>query len=151
MTIEQIEQQEAEYLATSFKISVERLAARGQSLGVLLLHRRCASCWGALIQEPEQGINIEAKKHLRQIAEHCSKTPDFIHPGLPVLEAVFRILLSGRNRPMTLEAIHQLLQERWTEITNPRTPQPATLHRILTHDTFYGISQVSEMQQENSS
>ena len=149
--IEQTEQQEAEYLATIFTVKLERLAARGQSLGLLLLHRRCASCWGTLIQEPEQGINIDAKQHMRKIVDHCSKTPEFIHPELPVMEAVFRILLSGHNKPMTLESIYQVLRERWWDLTNPRTPPPATLYRMLSHDAFYGISQVSETKQEDSS
>ena len=85
MITEEEQQQEAQYLSASFKIDEEGLADRGRSLGILLLHRRCASCWGTLVQKPRQGLDIKASEHLKQIARHCSAEPDFIHPDLPVL------------------------------------------------------------------
>ena len=138
------EEQEAAYLTASFTISPERLAAWGRSFQLLLLHRRCASCWGTLIQEPGQGMNVTVAQHLRRIAAQCSTTPDFIKPEMPVMEAVFRILLSGRNRPKTVEELFRLLQERWSDPTNPRTPTPETLHRMLTRDAYYGFAQADE-------
>ena len=141
------QQEEATYLAASFKVDSDRLAAQGRSLQLLLLHRRCASCWGTLVQEPAQGLKIEAAKHLEQIAHHCSATPDFIHPALPIMEAVFRVLLSNGNEPMTLESIYETLWERWSDSTNPRTPTPEKLYRLLTSDTFYGIILVSQVRE----
>jgi len=148
---EQQQEEEATYLSAVFKVDPERLAAQGRSLQLLLLHRRCASCWGTLIQEPAQGLKIEAAKHLEQIAHHCSAAPDFIHPELPVMEAVFRILLSNGNEPMTLESIYETLQERWSDSTNPRTPPPEKFYRLLSGDTFYGITQVPQVKEEEVS
>ena len=144
MVTEEPQQQKATHSPARFMIDVERLAAQGRSLQLLLLHRRCASCWGTLIQEPAQGLNIDAAEHLEQIARQCSGTPDFIHPELPVMEAVFRILLSNVNVPMTVEAIYETLRERWLDSPNPRTPSLEQLYRLLSGDTFYGIREISE-------
>ena len=141
---EQEEAQEQEYLSTSFSVDLEKLAAWGRSIQILLLHRRCASCWGTIVQEPDQGLSIKTTEHMKQIAKHCSTTLDFIHPDLPVMEAVFRVLLSNGNKPMTLESIYESLRERWTNPTNLRTPHVDKLYRMLLADTFYGISQVSK-------
>ena len=144
VTEQQEQEQEQEYLSTSFSVNLEKLAALGRSIQILLLHRRCASCWGTLVQEPDQGLSIKTTEHMKQIANHCSITLNFIHPDLPVMEAVFRVLLSKGNKPMTLESIYENLRERWSNPTNPRTPHVDNLYRMLIADTFYGISQVSQ-------
>ncbi len=141
---QELEQEEAEYLTDRFVIDPDRLAGWGRSFQLLLLHRRCASCWGTLIQEPGQGMNVTVAQHLRRIASQCSTTSDFIKPEMPVMEAVFRILLGERNHPNTVEEIFQRLRERWSDPTNPRTPTPETLHRMLTRDAYYGFVQVRE-------
>lgn len=146
MTTEQqeIEQEDAAYLTDRFVVGPDRLAGWGRSFQLLLLHRRCASCWGTLIQEEGQGMNVTVAQHLRKIASQCSTTSDFIKLEMPVMEAVFRILLGERNQPKTVEELFQLLRERWSDPTNPRTPTPDTLHRMLTRDTYYGFVQASE-------
>ena len=131
----------APYVDAIFHISPERVQARGRSLQLLLLHRRCASCWGTLLQLPNGGRDIEAAEHLEQIAQHCSATPDFIHRELPLAEAVFRILLAGGNQPMTTREIYEGLNERWVDQVNPRIPTIEGVYRILASDTFYGISE----------
>ena len=144
MVTEQEQEQEARYLSTTFKVDMKWLAAQGRSVQLLLLNRRCASCWGGFVQEPAKGRDVGAAVHLKQIAQHCSAAPDFIHFELPIMEAVFRILLSTGNKPTTLESIYQTLQERWLDPANPRTPRLEKLYRILSNDTSYGISQVPE-------
>ena len=143
MTIEPQEDEEAGYLSAKYKIFPEALAASGRSLSLLLLHRRCASCWGTLFQEEAGGIGIEANEHMKTIASHCSKQPDFIHPGLPIMEAILRILLSNGNKPTTLEQIYDTLQERRSDPTNPWTPPPAKLYRMISRDAYYGIGEVT--------
>jgi len=133
-----------ELLSARFAIDPDRLAASGRSLQLLLLHRRCASCWGTIIQEPAQGLAIEVDEHLERIVNHCSLSPEFIRSEMPVMEAVFRVLLSNDREPMTVEAIYEALRERWSNPTNPRTPPPDKLYRMLMVDTFYGIIPVLE-------
>ena len=141
--IPEIEEQ-PEYLLTNFKVDLEKLAAMNRSFESLLLDRRCASCWGEMFQEPGQGTHIKASEHLKKIATHCSNTTNFIQSDFTVMEAVFRILTSNRNKPAALKSIYENLRKRWSDPTNPRTPSVDKLYRMLLSDTFYGISQVPQ-------
>ena len=120
MAIRQQQKESETLIFPSFTIDPDRLATRGRSLQLLLLHRRCASCWGTLIQEPGQGLAIEVDEHLERIASHCSLSPEFIQSDMPVMEAVFRILLSNSSEPMSVQSIYEALRERWSNPTNPR-------------------------------
>ena len=137
------EETEAPYLKARFHIDTEWIAAQGRSLKLLLLHRRCASCWGGLVQEPNGGQDIAAAEHMKRIAQHCSKTPDFIHPEMPLMEAIFRLLLANRNRPLNTEEIYEKLRERWVDPVNPRIPSEVGIYRLLSSDTFYGIRELN--------
>jgi hypothetical protein len=143
VVIEQQHQESDELLSARFTIDPDGLATKGRSMQVLLLHRRCASCWGTLIQEPGEGIAIDVDEHLERIANHCSISAEFIHSEMPAMEAAFRVLLSNDRNPMTLESIYEALRERWTSPTNPRTPPLDKLYRMLIADTFYGIIHLS--------
>ncbi|MBI4198742.1 MAG: hypothetical protein HY533_06500 [Chloroflexi bacterium] len=141
MTSEQSNDGE-QYLPATFAILPEKLEGQGRSFGLLLLHRRCAACWGALIQEPAGGLELPWQDHLVKIAEHCSANQDFVSPGLPIMEAVFRVLLSNGNQPTTLEEVLAVLQKQWSDSASHWVPPPAKLHRMLTRDVFYGIGSV---------
>jgi hypothetical protein len=60
---------------------------------------------------------------------------------MPVMEATFRVLLANGNKAMTLEAIHDALEKRWTDYANPRTPTPDRLYRMISREKFYCISE----------
>ena len=130
------------YLVTKFVIRPENLERQGRSFSSLLLDRRCSVCKSTLAQEERQGSDITVKKHLEQIGNHCSKGQDFIYPGLPSNEAMFRILLSGGNRPMELGKIYDALEDRWSDASSRWTPSPDRLFRMLSRDMFYGIAAV---------
>ena len=143
MVLDQEEEQDSRYLAATFKVDPGRLESLGRSMGLLLRDRRCPSCWATLINEPDQGLSTRAREHLKRLAEHCCKQPDYIKHDMPIMEAVFRILLSHREGPLSVEQILEELQERWTDPTNPRDPTPDKIYRILSGDRFYGIVMVT--------
>lgn len=68
-----------------------------------------------------------------------SKIEGFVGAELPILEAIFRLLLIHENKPMDTEEISQELAERGIGIIDSRTVRPAALTRILDHDTHYGL------------
>lgn len=142
VTTEQRDEEER-YLEATFTLPPELLEETHRSFALTLLHRRCATCWGGLVQDESNGMRIPAQEHLTKIAEHCSQEQDFIHPGLPVVEAVFRILLSNNDRPMKLREIHEVLQKRWSDAASHWTPLPEKLYRMLSKDAYYGIKEVS--------
>jgi len=140
---EEKEEEEAVYLRASFRIDPEGLAAQNRSFQLMLHHRRCASCWGSMLQQPDGGREIQASEHLKRIVKHCSAAADFIHAEMPLMEAVFRLLLANSTKPMTLEEIYQGLEERWVDSVNPRIPLPTGVYWTLRSDTYYGIGQVA--------
>ena len=138
---EEEQQQDTSYAQAIFSISPKRLDSLGRSLQLLLLHRRCATCWVKLMQDPQGGRGVKVSVHLRQIAKQCSTTPDFIHSEMPLAEAIFRVLLANGNKPMTTEEIYGVLNERWVDPINPRIPALEGVYKILATDTFYGIAE----------
>ena len=145
MLVKKKEDQESRYLEAIFKVDVDHLKTLGRSITLLLLTRQCDSCRSGLINEPGQGLNIDAKDHLKQIMTHCSKEPGFISYKMPIMEAVFRILLSHRYGPMSISKLLDPLQERWTDPTNPSIPSPEKVYRILKGDKYYGIVLLSPL------
>jgi len=135
-----------QYLSATFVIAPEKLEAQGRSLGLLLLHRRCAACWGTLVQEAAGGLEIPWEDHLERIANHCSASQEFIVPGMPVMEAVFRSILSRNNEPTSLADLLETLQTRWSDASSHWAPSPASLYRMVTRDIFYGIQEVASPQ-----
>jgi len=94
-----------------------------------------------LVQDSEGAWKISAKDHLKQIAKQCSKMPEFIHPDMPLAEAVFRVLLSNGTRPMVMEKIYAALEDRWVDPVNPRIPTSEGVYRMMGTDTYYGITE----------
>ena len=129
--------QEAAY----YVIDPARTKELNRSLAVLLLSRRCPSCKARL----ETSTEIPSEKaQMKEIAECCSTVEGFIRPEMPIAEIVFRTLLAGRNRPISLENLQHLVTEEWYTPVNPRNITVPGLKRVLDSDTFYGFREVAQ-------
>lgn len=42
---------------------------------------------------------VDGLQHV--LMQHCARQPDFLHEGVPLVDAVFRLLLANGNTPMT--------------------------------------------------
>lgn len=76
--------------------------------------------------------------------EDVAKVEGFVNPQLPLMEAVFRLLLVHQNKPLDLEEISQELAERGIGVTDARAVRPDILERMVDRDTHYGIVRYSE-------
>ena len=72
-----------------------------------------------------------------------AKIEGFVNPELPILEAIFRLLLVHENKPMDVEQISQELAERGIGILDARIVRPETLTRILDTDSYYRLKRVT--------
>ncbi len=90
------------------------------------------------------GADKSAKKRKKGAVTMAdlSKLEGFVTAELPLLEAVFRLLLIHENKPMNGEEISQELQERGIGIRDARVVKPSLLARILDGDFHYGIKRV---------
>jgi len=86
---------------------------------------------------------ISAAELLTATRDCCSKTPGFITDKLPLLESIFRLFLANDNQPLDLEELERQLNEWHGEDTYRTSAE--ILSRLLSHDQYYGLRQVSEL------
>ena len=127
--------------ASYYWVDPNRLTELHRSLEVILLGRRCLSC-------KDQPANVTqpppAKEQIKHIVGCCAKDETFIRPGMAMQEIVFRVLLAGGNRPISLDDIHYQLTERWATPSNPMNIPKEGLKRVLDSDDFYGFRDVAQ-------
>ena len=85
--------------------------------------------------------DMEAEDLIQHVATQAADAADFILPDTPLKEAVFRVLLSNENKPMTSDQVSKVLEDKWQFSPNPRDVSPAVITRLLENsgDT-YGIA-----------
>ncbi|MSQ23439.1 MAG: hypothetical protein EXR58_02650 [Chloroflexi bacterium] len=129
---------------------------QGLSFNDIIQERMCVQCQARLGEEVEERYPVEDRRtrkvtyELRRIEygarpvplirDCCGRKSGFITPDMPVLEAIFRILLANGNQPMPLEHIRDQLREwcptgrcQWLLLPDD------TLRRIVEGDHFYGL------------
>jgi hypothetical protein len=77
-----------------------------------------------------------------QIADQSAGTPDYLLPDTPLKEAVFRVLLAGRNEPMSAADVSEELKQRWTMSTYPRDLSPGVIGRLLESMSAYSVGKI---------
>ena len=75
-------------------------------------------------------------------AKMCPSRVQFISPGMSLLEAVFRGLISNSNEPMSFDEIVKFLQESWGSEYAQRVESEEALQRILDSPNEYHIVRV---------
>lgn len=123
----------------AFAIDLEWYLRAGRSVEELLRSRRCAKCQEA-IQGKESGIT--AQQHIKEIARTCSKDPGYLEDWMPIMEVLFRIILSSGNVPMTVPEIHRDLAAHLESRTYSRVLPFRWVERLLLADNPYGITPV---------
>ncbi|MSQ14049.1 MAG: hypothetical protein EXR47_07980 [Dehalococcoidia bacterium] len=73
------------------------------------------------------------------LAGAAARDPGFVTSDTPLLEAVFRVLLAEKNRPVALQEIADLLRQRYAAGELPRDVNMTVLQRLLERQTSYGI------------
>ena len=68
-----------------------------------------------------------------------AKMEGFINPQLPLLEAVFRLMLVHQNKPLGVGQISQELAEAGLGIKDSRLVNPEVISRMVESDAYYGF------------
>lgn len=124
---------EAEARSPRYFIDEAWYEKNGRSLEQMIESRLSRS------QPGEKQASRRPQKSTAAAMASLAKLEGFVIPDLPILEAVFRLLLVHQNKPLTIEEISDELAERGIGIRDARSVRPETLIRILDHDTYYGI------------
>ena len=121
----------------NYYISFPRLEQLKRSPVALVAARRVQGC--PSMSRPDHELT-DAQALVVEIAQHYSEDEDFIRTDMPMMEIVFRILLSRRNRPMSLTDIHYELTERWATPIRPLNISAPGLQKIRDGDAYYGFA-----------
>lgn len=134
--------QTAEAVVQRYAIDVKAFDASGRSFAFTVRNRRCWQCQQVL-DELEIVVG-DAKEHMKEISSCCSTKPDFLLPGTPLTEAVFRLLLANGNKPMTAEDIRDGLGTAWSSVLYMKDLSDELLVRLVETENSYHIGPVPE-------
>ena len=121
----------------TYCVSFGRLTELRRSAVALVAERRVESCPSMIT--PIHELN-GPQALIDEIAEFCGDDPEFIHNNMAIQEIVFRTLLANANKPMTIDALHYELTERWSSPVRPITISEDGLERVLLADDYYGFA-----------
>ena len=124
----------------NYVLDPSRVRQLDRSLAAMLVSRRCPSCQTKL--KSSRKLPSE-EEHLKQITKCCATKEGFIKPEMPMQELVFRTLLSGGNKPISLERLHYAVTETWYTPLNPRSTSVNGLKLVLDNDDHYGFVEVA--------
>ncbi|MCH8191057.1 MAG: hypothetical protein IIC80_06860 [Chloroflexi bacterium] len=99
------------------------------------------------VTEPGDIQDKSAKRRRKKAAvsmADLAQIEGFVNPELPLLEAIFRLLLVHENKPMDVEQLSQELAERGIGIRDARPVDAETLIRVLANDDYYGLTQLGK-------
>ena len=132
---EQVQEEERmpEYIVDEVKLTVHN-----RSLSVMLLSRRCPECEQKASAKGGAGPTIQ--QQIRQISSHCAKQEGFISPEMPMQEIIFRHILSGGNKPVSLERLFQVVTQDFFSPLNSRNISMLALSKVLDSDVYYGFT-----------
>jgi len=118
-------------------LDIDWYQQNNRSLFSLAQHCLCYTCRERLeVSESNDSI----PELLAAIKDCCSQDTDFITSRLPILESVFRLILSNGNRPLGLEELGNQLRERLGGDTYRTSSE--MLSRLLGNDRYYGLRRV---------
>ena len=79
---------------------------------------------------------------MKEISSCCSAKPDYLLPGTPLTEAVFRLLLANGNKPMTAEGIREGLGTAWSSILYMKDLSDELLIKLVESENAYSIGPI---------
>lgn len=124
-----------------FRVDYDAGAAASVSIALLIASRKCYQCRQNDIEASV--AQSDPKIHVERVSQHCFKAADYLLPDTPLKEAVFRILLSNRNRGMTAEGISTALSTRWAKSTNSREISAGIIRSLLETSPYYQLVTVT--------
>lgn len=139
-----------------YHVDIDWYDASGLSFVEVAAARMCPDCQKRLDEEVEEKYPVldpktrrvsyelrrfrRGSRPMQVLRDCCSRKGGFITPELPILEAVFRILLANGNQPMPIEHIRDQLREwcptgrcQWLLLPID------SMRRVLDHDQSYGL------------
>lgn len=126
----------------TYAIDFDAIEQSGRSAAFMVRSRLCWQC-SQVAEERDEGFGT-LEEHLETLQSDCSQRPDYLLPGTPLTEAVFRIMLSSGNRAMKIREIQDHLSSAWASVIYMKDLSEDLLTRLLDSENVYMIKRVSD-------
>lgn len=143
-TTTQVDEEIIEEEEASYTIDVKAFEASGKSfiyaVYTRMSERGMAQVGGTATELPKPfGTPGE---YMKVVGSICSKEPDYLLPGTPISEAVFRLLIANNNKPMSLSDIQSGLASAWASVIYLKNLSDDVVKRMLDEPNEYFIRRV---------
>ena len=122
-----------------YQIDAKAFEASGRSFGYAVYSRLSASGKAVVDDGKTPGGFGSATEYMKVMSNICSKEPDFLLPGTPITEAVFKLLLANTNKAMTVQEIQSGLTTAWASVIYLKNLSGDILRRMLDQENDYFI------------
>ena len=122
-----------------YQIDTKAFDTSGRSFS-FAIYSRLSQSGKAVIDDGKSvgGFGVPAE-YMKVMSNICSKEPDFLLPGTPITEAVFKLLLANTNKAMTLDEIQSGLTTAWASVIYLKNLSGEILRRMLDLENDYFI------------
>jgi len=122
-----------------YQIDTKAFDISGRSFS-FAIYSRLSQSGKAVIDDGKSvgGFGVPAE-YMKVMSNICSKEPDFLLPGTPITEAVFKLLLANTNKAMTLDEIQSGLTTAWSSVIYLKNLSDEILRRMLDEENDYFI------------
>ena len=122
-----------------YQIDTKAFDTSGRSFS-FAIYSRLSQSGKAVIDDGKSvgGFGVPAE-YMKVMSNICSKEPDFLLPGTPITEAVFKLLLANTNKAMTLDEIQSGLTTAWASVIYLKNLSDEILRRMLDQENDYFI------------
>ena len=113
----------------------------GRSSVLLARDRRCPQC-NSERKKAKGSSDSSFVDHRKNIVKCCSKKDDYLKPDMPLMEAIFRILLGGPAKGVSHAKLFKILSNKWANQKVPKNLSDELVYRIAASSGGYGIQMI---------
>jgi len=134
-----------------YQVDTKAFDASGRSFAYAVYTRLSAAGKAVVDDSKTPGGFAPAADYMKVMGNVCSKEPDFLLPGTPITEAVFKLILANGNKAMTLEEIQSGLTTAWASVIYLKNLSDEILRRMLDQENEYFIKRAVSRKRRRSS
>ncbi len=136
---DQTEQTQETVAEPKYQIDAKAFDATGRSFAYAV-YSRLSTGGKAVVDDGETPAGFgTAAEYMKVMGNVCTNEPEFLLPGTPITEAVFRLLLANLNKAMTLAEIQSGLTDAWASVIYLKNLSDEVLRRMLEQENEYFI------------
>ena len=136
---DQTEQTQETVAEPKYQIDAKAFDATGRSFAYAV-YSRLSTGGKAVVDDGETPAGFgTAAEYMKVMGNVCANEPEFLLPGTPITEAVFRLLLANLNKAMTLAEIQSGLTDAWASVIYLKNLSDEGLRRMLEQENDYFI------------